>query len=331
MSKLLSIAVPLALQFIPGVGQALGGALLGAGAAGSATLGNALIGAGTSALSGGGLKGALLGGGIGALGANLGSLGSGAQGPGTAATGGAPIGGGSGILGSIGKATGLSGGTFSGLGDGISSIIGSPSSVPLPAGAQGPSMPGSGILGNTGALGRGISTLADGVGGLSSGGGGSTFSGGNLLSTALGGYADDQALKKAQERLLAGNQAQLANIESYEPGAYLENPEYQYKLAEGEKAINRSLGASGGLFSGRALTEAAKYSQGLNTDFQQRDYQQYLDRINAQNPLYASNANTRAAAGIARSNNFGTSLSNILNPQQGMTLDDLRRLGGLNG
>ena len=57
-----SIALPIALSvFAPGLGTALGGAILGAGAAGSATLGGALIGGATGALTGGGWKGAALG------------------------------------------------------------------------------------------------------------------------------------------------------------------------------------------------------------------------------------------------------------------------------
>lgn len=313
LKRVFKIAAPLALSLLaPGIGTALGGSLLGAGAAGSATLGNALIGAGTGALSGGGLKGALLGGAAGGIGANLGSLGGGvAQGaslPGASA----PVGYGSGILGSIGDATGLTSGSFSGIGDAIGGFIGSPSSAPLQAGAQGASTSGSGILGNLGAVGRGVSSVADSIGGLSgTEGGGSTFSGANLLSTALGGYADDEALKKAQERLLAGNQAQLENINSYEAGDYINNPEYQFKQAEGEKAINRSLGAQGGLFSGRALQAAADYNKGLNTDFQQRDYQQYLNRIGAQNPLIGNSADTRAATGIQRANVFGNTLKRL--------------------
>lgn len=109
LKKIARIAAPAALAyFAPGIGTALGGSLLGAGAAGSATLGNALIGGGLGALTGGGLKGALTGAVTGGIGANIGNLAGGAlQGP---TTSGAPLSGvssGNGILGALSKATGL--------------------------------------------------------------------------------------------------------------------------------------------------------------------------------------------------------------------------------
>lgn len=72
-----SIALPLALNyFAPGLGAAIGGSILGAGAAGSATLGGALLGAATGAITGGGVKGALMGAAGGALAPNLGDIAS---------------------------------------------------------------------------------------------------------------------------------------------------------------------------------------------------------------------------------------------------------------
>lgn len=71
LGNLLKIVAPIALMAIPGLGAAVGGAFLGAGAAGSATLGSAILGAGSGLLTGGGLKGALIGGLTGGIGANL--------------------------------------------------------------------------------------------------------------------------------------------------------------------------------------------------------------------------------------------------------------------
>jgi hypothetical protein len=285
--SILKIAAPLALSyFAPGIGTALGSTL---SKATLGAIGGALGGAGAGAVGGGGLKGAALG----ALGGGL---------------------------------------TGYGLQGGFNDIIGT-----LPGGAlQGPSLTGAPITGTgagSGALGAigdatGLSQSSfPSIGGLSgSSGGGSSFNLGSSIASGLGGAADDDALKKAQEQLLAGNQQQLANIDSYEPGAYLDNPEYKFQQAEGEKAINRTLGSSGNLFSGRALTAAADYNKGINTDFQQRDYQQYLNRVGLQNPLYGSNANTQAATSIGRANNLGTTLQGVLNPQQGMTAEQLAKL-----
>jgi hypothetical protein len=247
------------------------------------------------------------------IGTALGSSILGAGAAGSATLGNALIGGGIGAL----TGGGLKGAALGALSGGIGANLGSFGDAPLAAGVQGATRSGSGILGSIGsATGLNASSFPS-IGGLSgSSGGGSSFNIGSAIASGLGGAADDKALKEAQKRLLAGNQQQLANIDSYEPGAYLENPEYKFQQGEGEKAINRTLGFSGNLFSGRALAAAADYNKGINTDFQQRDYQQYLNRVGLQNPLYGSNANTQAATGIARANNAGTTLQGILNPQQ---------------
>lgn len=291
--KIASVAVPLGLSiFAPGIGTALGSGILGAGAAGSATLGNALIGAASGALSGGGLKGAALGGLTGGVGANLGSFGKAVQGavqPGSAALGNA---GGSGILGAIGEAA-----------PGIARAANSLSSAAPGLGAEG------GLVG----------------------GGSSSF--GNLasLGSFAGGLADDEALKEAEAALLAGNQAQLgnleqgteqqlANLETYNPETYLSDPQYLAQQKQGEKALNRTLGATGNVFSGRALQAASDLNRSLASDAERMAYQRWLERTGQKNNLIGGiagargatnigNANTRAGAGIARANNFGTTLT----------------------
>lgn len=72
-----SIALPIVLSVAaPGLGTAIGGSILGAGAAGSATLGGAILGAGAGALAGGGLKGAALGALTGGIAPNVGDIAS---------------------------------------------------------------------------------------------------------------------------------------------------------------------------------------------------------------------------------------------------------------
>lgn len=112
LKSIFKAVAPAALAyFAPGIGTALGGSLLGAGAAGASTLGNALIGGGIGALSGGGLKGALAGAAGGAIGSNIGSLGDAPLAKGVQGA----VRPGSGILGSIGKATGLNNASLGGL------------------------------------------------------------------------------------------------------------------------------------------------------------------------------------------------------------------------
>lgn len=274
VAPIAAIAAPIAF---PGIGAAIGGGLLGAGAAGSATLGSALLGGGLSALGGGGLKGALTGGALGALGANIGSLAGGAaQGPSQIGQI-RPTGYGSGILGGISKATGLT------------------------------------------------STALPSLGGLvSGGGGGSSFSLGGGLASALGGYAQNDAIKKAQEAQLRAQQQQLANIGTFDPSNITSDAGYQFNLEQGQQGLNRALGAQGNLFSGAALKAASRYNQDYANNALNSAYQRYLDKINAQNAIYGQGGDVRASSGLAKAENIAKTASGILNPQP--SLEDLLRL-----
>jgi hypothetical protein len=267
--RIARVAVPAALSyFAPGIGQALGGSILGAGAAGASTLGNALIGGGIGALSGGGLKGALTGAVTGGIGANIGSLGSGLQGP---SLSGAPLdSGGSGILGALRSSTGL---TSSNL----------------------PSL--SGLVGGSG--------------------GSSSFGGLNTLSSALGGFQQDNALKKIRQQQLGAQQQQLANLENLNPEDVQNDPGYQFNLEQGQQGLNRALGAQGGLFSGNALKEAAKFNQGLAQNYYGEAYARQANKVDAQNTIYGNQGDINANATLGRSNNLNQTLANALGGQVG--------------
>lgn len=254
--KIAPIAAIAAPILAPGIGTAIGGSLLGAGAAGSATLGNALLGGGLGLASGGGLKGALLGAGGGALGANIGTA----------------------------------------------------AGTPLGGGLQGATQ-GSGILG---AATRAVPSL----GSLVSGGlGGSPVSKGLALSNVFSGLGQDRAIKSAlaqQKNALA--QAQQ-NIE-FNPEDYINSPDYQFQLEQGQQAMDRANAARGGFFSGNALREAQQFGQGLASGFYNDAFsrrQQETDRLNN---LILQRGSLGAQSTIGRANNLSSTLADIFNPVQ---------------
>lgn len=57
--------------------------------------------------------------------------------------------------------------------------------------------------------------------------------------------------------------------------AYTQTPGYDFRLAEGQKAIERSAAARGGALSGSTLKELNKYSQ----DYASSEYDKYLNRL----------------------------------------------------
>lgn len=324
MSSLIKKIAPIALQFIPGVG----------------TLAGAALGAGIGAMGGGGLKGALLGGAGGALGASGGGLGSsvgssiskavglggqvGSQTIGSALSGGllgASTGGGlkSALIG------GVTGGLGANAGDISRGLVGSAATKPLAAGVQGASAPAtSGILasGGGGGIGNALSSSLSGTGA------GTLAGAANSYMTADSAEEDLlKAQRQSQEALqpwLSAGQQGLNELQSGFDSSNLQNDAgYQFRLQEGNKALERSLAARGLGDSGAALKAAQDYGQGLASQSYNDSYNQWLQR-NSGLANYGSNAtsgmidtygnvgNISANSGTTKGNILTGTLSNIL-------------------
>lgn len=131
------------------------------------------------------------------------------------------------------------------------------------------------------------------------------------------------------------------------------DPGYQFRLEQGTKAMNQSLGAKGSLFSGEALKAAQNFGQGLADQTYNDAYERYnadqgnqFNRLNTvsgsgQNAaanlgaagnnyanqasdLYQNTGNITANGLVARNNNTNQSLANILGSNVG-------GFGGQNG
>jgi hypothetical protein len=85
-----------------------------------------------------------------------------------------------------------------------------------------------------------------------------------------------------------------------------QDPGYAFRLSEGQKAIERSAAARGGLQSGAALKAAARYGQEMGSQEYTNAFKRYqINRANQLDPLYglvntgsgAANTLTRAAVG----------------------------------
>lgn len=243
-----------------------------------------------------------------ALGGSL--LGAGAAG--SATLGNALIGGGIGALTGGGLKGALTGALSGGIGANLGSLAGSPLGESL----QGPTQ-GSGLLGqlssSTGLSAGNLPSLSNLVGG---GGGGSSFGIGNVAS-ALGGFQQDDAIKKMRRQQLGASQMQLSNLENLNPTDVQNDPGYQFNLEQGQEALNRSLGAQGGLFSGRALKEGAAFNQGLANNYYNDAYQRQAAKVGAQNAIYGNQGDINANATMGRSNNLSQSLANSLGAQVG--------------
>ena len=90
------------------------------------------------------------------------------------------------------------------------------------------------------------------------------------------------ALGRIQEKIEAG------------PGDFEGDPGYQFRLEEGQKAIERSAAARGGVLSGRAVKEAERYGQ----DYASNEYDKFIDRYyKSFEPLERLSNSGQSAAG----------------------------------
>lgn len=90
------------------------------------------------------------------------------------------------------------------------------------------------------------------------------------------------ALGKLQDKIMSG------------PGKFKESPGYQFRLGEGQKAIERSAAARGGALSGAAVKASLRYGQ----DFATADYDNFLRRYyESMAPLERMSGKGQEAAG----------------------------------
>ncbi len=123
--------------------------------------------------------------------------------------------------------------------------------------------------------------------------------------------------------------------------AFFASPDFEFNLGEGQKAIDRSAAARGGLLSGAAVKEGQRFASGLAS----REYSGFVDRLMQQAGLGNTGIGASAAAGANSASNvsnvsmnagnnrasiYGNTAANVNNSiQTGLENQMLRRyLGG---
>jgi hypothetical protein len=104
-------------------------------------------------------------------------------------------------------------------------------------------------------------------------------------------------------------------MKDFSTADFQSDPGYQFRMDQGQQALERSAAARGGLLSGAALKDTARFSQGLAS----QDYQAAFDRFqtnrtNKMNPLLslAGSAQTASGALGAAGQNYANSASTTL-------------------
>lgn len=97
--------------------------------------------------------------------------------------------------------------------------------------------------------------------------------------------------------------APLLDYKTFGMNQFQADPGYAFRLAEGQKALERSAAAKGGLLSGATLKGIQRYGQDLASQEYQNAFQRYLaERVQRISPLYdVARLGQSAASGTAAS------------------------------
>ena len=117
------------------------------------------------------------------------------------------------------------------------------------------------------------------------------------------------------------------------------DPGYAFRLSEGQKALERSAAARGGLISGGALKAATRYGQDMGSQEYQNAFNRYgVERDRMLNPLQSlagvgqTTATNLGGAGQTMAGNIGTALGNYgTNATEALTAGANARASGYVG
>lgn len=126
--------------------------------------------------------------------------------------------------------------------------------------------------------------------------------------------ADQAPFRAAGEQAL-NKLIPLSDYTKFGMDQFQQDPGYAFRLSEGQKALERSAAARGGLISGSALKAATRFGQDMGSQEYQNAFNRYQTERNAQlNPLQSlaglgqSSTNFVNTAGQNYANNAGNAI-----------------------
>lgn len=113
------------------------------------------------------------------------------------------------------------------------------------------------------------------------------------------------------EQQRQANQAQPAATGTGHPdmSAFIESPDYQFNLQQGQQAIDRSLASRGRSLSGAGVKEGERYASGLAS----QQYGSFVDRLLTAAGLGTTGVTTSANAGLTSAGQIGAAQQNAGN------------------
>jgi hypothetical protein len=158
---------------------------------------------------------------------------------------------------------------------------------------------------------------------------------GNREALALQQRMYDEGVARQQPWLQAGTGAINELAAGLAPGGkystpfsqtnWQQDPGYAFRLSEGQKALDRSAAARGGLISGGALKAAARYGQDMGSQEYQNAFNRYYGERNQMlNPLQSL-----AGVGQTSANTIGASGANYAGAANQLAMTNAANQGNL--
>lgn len=104
-------------------------------------------------------------------------------------------------------------------------------------------------------------------------------------------------------------------MKGYDPSTFTTDPGYGFRLAEGQKALERSAAARGGLLSGSAMKGTLNYAQGLASNEYQNAFNRYTSERDAQYNKLLGLTNVGTGAAGSMTSATGTAGANTATAQ----------------
>lgn len=120
--------------------------------------------------------------------------------------------------------------------------------------------------------------------------------------------------RQAGEQALNKLTPLAANYQKFGMNQFQQDPGYAFRLSEGQRALDQTAAARGGLISGNALKAAQQYGQNMGSQEYQNAFNRYQTERAAQlNPLQSLAGVGQSAAGTmsAAAGQYGQNMSNI--------------------
>jgi hypothetical protein len=105
-------------------------------------------------------------------------------------------------------------------------------------------------------------------------------------------------------------------MKGYDPSTFAADPGYGFRMAEGQKALERSAAARGGLLSGSAMKGTLNYAQGLASQEYQNAFNRYTSERNTRYDMLRGLTDVGAGAAGSMVGAAGTAGANTATAQQ---------------